>query len=1047
MNTPIIKKWLAAVLCLLALGSTTAMAGPDTFYLGEGTENKTVSVLNTQLNTYAQVTADITANTKSIQVGPAVGAATSIQNDSLIMILQTTGIEPVPVSGDTAPINLNGKPVGTWELARVEKVSDLGSGATLTLKEPLVRGYTKDVTQVIVVAEYATLTVSASTSIIARPWDGKVGGVVALLVKGALTMQGTTSTNRGRISANAAGFRGGAFLVDPLDTPGCSGLDQSSPAGGLKGEGIANTRYGKDHAGRGNVANGGGGGVCSQSGGGGGAGAGTNSSLATGAGAGGMGGNSVDSPPQAGGIGGASLYFTETNRLTFGGGGGAGHGLSSAGQPAGNGGGIIFVRAGSLVGSGRFDATGATPEQSVEAGGGGGGGGTIHMRFAGNADCFALEAGGGAGGRTTETDPGPGGGGGGGYVFFQAAGGLCAPKDNSILFGNAGAPRSGTTTAKDGTNGHFVWRKTGFVRVTPDIQTPSNGAVLSASPTAISGTAESNSTLTLELTGPNGTTTYSLPVNNSTPGNWILNQPTLPVLPDGTYTVTVRTTSVDGDTSPTVTSTFTVDTIAPTVAITAPANGRTSSQEVTEVTGTAEPGSKVTVVVEGTTYSNITVPASGIWTVTLNSPLKTGGPYTATATATDAAGNTATDTSTFRVDTTAPAVTIDAPANGGNPLNTPVTTVTGTAEIGSKLTVEVGGTTYTDVPVSGIDGSWTITLNSPLTNGTYTATATATDAVGNSATATSTFTVDTTPPAVAITAPANGGTSSTNVTEVTGTAEPGSKVTVVVGGTTYSNVPVVNGSWTVTLNSPLTNGGPYTATASATDAAGNSATATSTFSVDTQAPAAPVVTGPANGDIVTDTTPIITGTAEPNTTVTVIIDDVVVGTAPVDGSGNWSYTPSTPLSLEEHKVTARTQDAAGNTSPESAPSTFTVVIDTNITTGPEGTTPNRNATFEFDSGQPGVTYECRLDGGEWTPCTSPVTYDNLPDGEHTFEVRSRDSAGNVDATPATRTWTVHVGDIDFRGDGLGCSASGGDSSLVLMALGSVLALARRRRQR
>ncbi|MFY0575796.1 adventurous gliding motility protein AgmC [Cystobacter fuscus] len=594
MSTPIIKKWLAAVLCVLALGSTAAVAGPDTFYLGEGTENKTVSTIDTKINTYAQVTADITANTKSIQVGPAVGAATSIHNGSLIMILQTTGIEPVPVSGDTAPINLNGKPVGTWELARVENVSDSGSGATLTLKEPLVRGYTKDVTQVIVVAEYATLTVSASSSIIALPWDGKVGGVVAFLVQGALTIQGTTSTTRGRISANAAGFRGGAFKVDQFATTGCADLDQSSPSGGLKGEGIANTKYGPDYAGRGNVANGGGGGVCSLSGGGGGAGAGTSSSPGTGvgAGAGGMGGNSVDDIPQAGGLGGAALYFTESNRLMFGGGGGAGHGLTSPGQSAGNGGGIVFVRAGSLVGSGRFEATGATPEQSANAGGGGGGGGTIHIRFAGNADCNSLEAGGGAGGGTTETDPGPGGGGGGGYVFFQAVGGTCSPKASSIFLGNAGIPRSGTTTAKNGANGHFVWRKTGFVSVTPVIQTPTNGAVLRTPPTVISGTAEGNSTLTLELTGPNGTTTYSLPVDNSTPGNWRLNQPTLPVLPDGTYTVTVRTTSVDGDTSPTVTSTFTVDTIAPTVAITAPANGRTSSQEVTEVTGTAEPAAR-----------------------------------------------------------------------------------------------------------------------------------------------------------------------------------------------------------------------------------------------------------------------------------------------------------------------------------------------------------------------------------------------------------------------------------------------------------------------
>ncbi|MFY0575795.1 Ig-like domain-containing protein [Cystobacter fuscus] len=298
--------------------------------------------------------------------------------------------------------------------------------------------------------------------------------------------------------------------------------------------------------------------------------------------------------------------------------------------------------------------------------------------------------------------------------------------------------------------------------------------------------------------------------------------------------------------------------------------------------------------VGGTTYPNITVPASGIWTVTLNSPL-TNGTYTATATATDAAGNTATDTSTFRVDTTAPAVSIDAPANGGNPLNTPVTTVSGTAEPGSKLTVEVGGTTYTDVPVEN-DGSWKVTLNSPLTNGTYTATATATDAVGNTATDTSTFTVDTTPPAVAITAPTNGRTSSQEVTEVTGTAEPGSKVTVVVEGTTYPEITVpTSGIWTVPLNSPLTNGGPYTATATATDAAGNTATATSTFSVDTVAPAAPVIETPRNGAVLSASPAAISGTAEKNSTLTLVLTtgttSTTYGPIPVNEDGKWTFTP------------------------------------------------------------------------------------------------------------------------------------------------------------
>jgi large repetitive protein len=110
------------------------------------------------------------------------------------------------------------------------------------------------------------------------------------------------------------------------------------------------------------------------------------------------------------------------------------------------------------------------------------------------------------------------------------------------------------------------------------------------------------------------------------------------------------------------------------------------------------------------------------------------------------------------------------------------------------------------------------------------------------------------------------------------------------------------------------------------------------------------------------------------------------------------------------------------------------------------------ATFTFTATEENVTYECRLDGGSWSPCTSPTTYEGLLDGTHTFDVRAKDAAGNEDPTPATHTWTVDTvssGDnISFRGSGCGiCSSTGGGASLVVMALGTMAALLRRRRAR
>jgi hypothetical protein len=80
--------------------------------------------------------------------------------------------------------------------------------------------------------------------------------------------------------------------------------------------------------------------------------------------------------------------------------------------------------------------------------------------------------------------------------------------------------------------------------------------------------------------------------------------------------------------------------------------------------------------------------------------------------------------------------------------------------------------------------------------------------------------------------------------------------------------------------------------------------------------------------------------------------------------------------------------------------------DTTITNGPSGTVTARTATFAFSASQSKSTFECQLDSEPWASCTSPKTYPLLADQSHTFSVRSRNSAGEVDPTPAARSWTV-----------------------------------------
>jgi hypothetical protein len=89
-----------------------------------------------------------------------------------------------------------------------------------------------------------------------------------------------------------------------------------------------------------------------------------------------------------------------------------------------------------------------------------------------------------------------------------------------------------------------------------------------------------------------------------------------------------------------------------------------------------------------------------------------------------------------------------------------------------------------------------------------------------------------------------------------------------------------------------------------------------------------------------------------------------------------------------------------------APPSDTTPPETFIGSGPSGTITVANATFRFSSSEANSTFQCRLNGAAYSACTSPKDYTNLSNGAHTFDVRAKDGAGNVDATPASRTFTV-----------------------------------------
>jgi hypothetical protein len=130
-------------------------------------------------------------------------------------------------------------------------------------------------------------------------------------------------------------------------------------------------------------------------------------------------------------------------------------------------------------------------------------------------------------------------------------------------------------------------------------------------------------------------------------------------------------------------------------------------------------------------------------------------------------------------------------------------------------------------------------------------------------------------------------------------------------------------------------------------------------------------------------------------------------------AGVCTYTPETGFSGAD-SFTYTIGDGNGGSDTASVAVTVTPEGDDNppntkIKEGPKANLKKKKArrvTFRFISTEAGSTFECKMDGGAWNPCTSPKVYRNVKLGKHTFKVRATDSAGNTDPTPATRNFKV-----------------------------------------
>jgi uncharacterized repeat protein (TIGR01451 family)/fimbrial isopeptide formation D2 family protein len=453
-----------------------------------------VGNLSGVINSYFSPTASsAAAGSTSMALGASGGAGNQIDiGDLLLMIqMQDASINSTNSnlygSGNSSYLGSGQTDMGASGLYEyvIATSNVLATGGTLTLKgagsnQGLVNSYTNESAnttrgqrrfQIIRVPQYASVTLTSKLE--ALPWNGSIGGVVALDIVGQLDFGGWT------IDTVNTGFRAGYANVH---TSGNSTADYrsltTSYIGAGKGEGTAGTPrfvwngitavdnlvdgYPAGDTGRGAPANAGGGGNLHNAGGGGGGNGGIG-------GQGGLPWEGQNGPLDAGGRPGfpASIYAAAPWRLMMGGGGGGGDANNATtGVRGGMGGGLAIVRAGTIVGQGTIVANGNNGDRGAYSGapdgaGGGGAGGTVLIQTRNSSPTakITIDANGGRGGNTANdnnNEHGPGGGGGGGVVAYNVPNGTIIANVEGGLSGKANDGNGIAHGAVDGLPGQKV---------------------------------------------------------------------------------------------------------------------------------------------------------------------------------------------------------------------------------------------------------------------------------------------------------------------------------------------------------------------------------------------------------------------------------------------------------------------------------------------------------------------------------------------------------------------------------------------------------------